>query len=128
MESVYKTTDKHNRHNEQGQEILNPTPMQPPMGYKKTLSLAEQIRQQVRVMKGLEDMEAETEDEADDFEIEEDPAPESRWENDMVPSLKTVKERGRLLNEAIERERMVAAAPPPPSPAPSSVAPASEEA
>lgn len=105
MEDVFKTTDRLNRFDDRGREILNPTPMQPPLGYKKTLSLAEQIRQQVRIQKALEDMEPETEDEADDFEIEDDPAPESRWENDMVPSLKTIKERGRILQEAIEREQ-----------------------
>lgn len=48
LEDVYKTTDKTNRHNEEGHEILNPTPMQPPLGYKPQLSLAEQIRLQVR--------------------------------------------------------------------------------
>lgn len=99
IEDVYKTTDKENRFSEDNKEILNPTPMQPPLGYKPGLSLAEQIRQQVRTLKGLEDMEPETEEEADDFEIEDDPAPQSRWENDMIPSIKEARKRLRALEE-----------------------------
>lgn len=123
MEDVFKTTDKYNRHTESGQEILNPTPMQPPLGYKKTLSLAEQIRQQVRTLKALEDDEPETEEEADDFEIEDDPVPHSRWENDLVPSIKETRERAR----ALERELARYAAPPeaaPPTSVDTTAAPA----
>lgn len=93
----YRTTDKTNRHDENGHEILNPTPLSPPVGYKPTLSLAEQIRQQVRQAKHLDDNEPETEEEADDFEIDEDPAPPSRWENDMIPSIKQAKARAQEL-------------------------------
>lgn len=99
MEDVFKTTDKRNRFDENGAEILNPTPMQPPLGYNKAPSLAEQIRQQVRAYKALDDMEPETEEEADDFEIEDDPMPESRWENDMIPSIKEVRARARELEK-----------------------------
>jgi len=102
MEDVFKTTDKYNRFSEDNKEILNPTPMQPPLGYKPSLSLAEQIRQQVRMLKGLEDMEPETEEEADDFEIDEDPVMASRWENDMIPSIKESRARLREL-EAQEK-------------------------
>lgn len=96
---VYKTTDKLNRFDEHGREILNPTPMQPPLGYRAQPSLAEQIRQHIRSMKHLEDDEPETEEEADDFDIEDDPIIESRWENDMVPSIKEVRARGKLLEQ-----------------------------
>lgn len=99
IDDVFRTTDKQNRFDENGHEILNPTPMQPPLGYKATLSLAEQIRQQVRQLKNLEDMEPETEEEADDFEIDDDPAPVSRWENDMIPSIKETRARARQLEE-----------------------------
>jgi len=108
MEDVYKTTDKANRFNADGHEILNPTPMQPPLGYKKTPSLAEQIRQQVRQLKNLEDMEPETEEEADDFDITDDPQPHSRWENDMIPSIKETRARIRELEK---QERRYAAPP-----------------
>lgn len=107
MDDVYKTTDKYNRHDKQGFEHLNDTPMQPPLGYKKTLSLSEQIRLQVRQLKALEDMEPETEEEADDFEIAEDMIQESRWENDNVPS---IKETRRRIAELEEQERAALAA------------------
>lgn len=100
---VYRTTDKNNRHTEDGKEILNPTPMQPPLGYKPALSLAEQIRQQVRSLKALDDMEPETEEEADDFEIEDDPPIPSRWENDLVPSLKETRARIRETEAQLKR-------------------------
>ncbi|QXP08105.1 MAG: hypothetical protein [Arizlama microvirus] len=100
MEDVYKTTDKHNRFDESGHEVLNPTPMQPPLGYERPVSLVDQIRQQIRNYKMLEDNEPETEEEADDFEIEEDPIMQSRWENDMVPSIKEARQRLRRLEEA----------------------------
>lgn len=117
MEDVFRTTDKRNRFSADNGEILNPTPMQPPLGYKPSLSLVEQIRQQVRAFKHLDDQEPETEEEADDFEIEDDPAPHSRWENDMIPSIKEARARVRALEE---KERLFAApkgaAPSPPVP------------
>lgn len=108
MEDVYKTTDKYNRFDENGHEILNPTPMQPPLGFKPIPSLVEQIRMQVRQLKHLDDMEPETEEEADDFEIDDDPTPQSRWENDMIPSIKETRARIRALEE---QERRYAAPP-----------------
>lgn len=98
---VFRTTDKRNRHDSTGGECLNPIPMQPPIGYKPTLSLAEQIRQQVRAL-SLANMEPETEEEADDFEVADDPIIQSRWENDLVPSIKETRARLREL-EAQER-------------------------
>lgn len=123
MDDVYKTTDKYNRFTEAGKEMLNPTPMQPPLGYERPLSMVEVVRQQIRQFKHLEDTEPETEEEADDFEIAEDPIMESRWENDMIPSIKESRER---LAE-LEREANLYANPnpspreaaePPPSPEP----------
>lgn len=110
---VYRTTDKHNRFTEDNKEILNPTPMQPPLNYKPGLSLTEQIRQQVRQAKHLDDMEPETEEEADDFEIDEDPAPPSRWENDMIPSIKEIKKRGEELQRLFARAPQAAEPPAP---------------
>lgn len=51
----------------------------------------------------MEDNEPETEEEADDFEIVDDPQPQSRWENDMVPSIKETRARLRALEEAERR-------------------------
>lgn len=100
MDDVFKTTDKWNRFNENGHEQLNPTPMQPPLGYVRQPSLAEQIRQQVASMRRLEDNEPETEEEADDFDIPDDPPDvQSRWENDNIPSLKETRARLRELEK-----------------------------
>ncbi|UDN67565.1 hypothetical protein [robinz microvirus RP_45] len=107
---VYKTTDKNNRFSDDNKEILNPTPMQPPLGYKAAPSLVEQIRQQVRQFKHLDDNEPETEEDADDFEIDDDPQPESRWENDMIPSIKETRARLRAL---VAEEKLYAKAPTP---------------
>ncbi|UDN67577.1 hypothetical protein [robinz microvirus RP_56] len=123
MDDVFKTTDKHNRFSAENKEILNPTPMQPPLGYKPQVSLVEQIRQQVRQLKHLDDTEPESEEDADDFEIEEDPILESRWENDMIPSIKETRARIRDLEA---REKMYAKPEPvgQPDPAPVEVSPA----
>lgn len=96
---VYRTTHKGNRFDANGGEVLNPTPMQPPLGYKAQLSLAEQIRQQVRQLAHATDMDPETEEEADDFDIEDDPMIHSPWENDFVPSLKETRARIRELEQ-----------------------------
>lgn len=121
---VYRTTDKYNRHDKTGLEHLNDTPMEPPLGYLKQPSLIETIRQQVRAARLADiDMEPETEEEADDFDIVEDQIQESRWENDNVPSLKDARRR---LSELEEEERAAVAAlagtagqtpTPPPAPA-----------
>ncbi|AXH78011.1 MAG: hypothetical protein [Microviridae sp.] len=111
-DDVFRTTDKENRFDQYGREILNPTPMQPPLGYKPMPSLAEQVRQQIRAMKHLDDTEPETEEEADDFEIDEDPAPPSRWENDMIPSIKETRARLRALEEQAKKFAKPEAPPP----------------
>lgn len=104
MEDVFKTTDRKNRFDANGGEVLNPTPMQPPLNYKKQPSLLETVREQVRAAAMLQlNMEPETEEEADDFDIPDDPVdPHSRWENDMIPSIKETRARLREL-EAQER-------------------------
>lgn len=103
LSPAYLTTDKHNRFNERGEEVLNPTVMAPPVGYKKQESMFDIVREQIRrskVDRFLEDKEPESEEEADDFEIEDDPVlPGTRWENDMVPSIKQTRAAMRELQE-----------------------------
>lgn len=94
------------KHDEFGGEILDPTPMQPPLGYKRSLSLSEQIAQQVRIaqLKILEDNALhETEDEADDFEVGEDFEPLSPHENDHMPTLANLKKQAAEINAAIKK-------------------------
>lgn len=80
--------------NEHGHEVLDSTPMAPPVGYQKQPSLFDTIRAQVRreLLLG-QDMDPESIDEADDFEIGDDYDPQSRWENDNEPSIKELRAR-----------------------------------
>lgn len=94
------------KHDENGGEICDPTPMQPPLGYRKTLSLSEQIVQQVRIaqLKILEDnMVHETDDEADDFEVGDDFEPLSKHENDHMPTLANLKKKAAEIQAAIRK-------------------------
>jgi len=100
------------RHDKTGGELLDPTPMQPPLGYKRTPTLSEQIRIQVHQMKldmltGV-DLE-ETDDEADDFEIGEDFEPTSPHENDHIPPIAVLKARVKEYNLMIEEANRRAA-------------------
>lgn len=97
------------KHNQLGEETPDPTPMQPPLGYNRTLSLSEQIAQQVRIaqLKILEDSAlAETEDEADDFEVGDDFEPLSQYENDHMPTLANLKRQAKKINDAIEKRKL----------------------
>lgn len=118
MEDNFKTTDKYNRYGgeEKGRhEFLNPTPMQPPLGYKPQPSLAVQIREQIRALKHLDDNEPETEEDADDFDIQDDPEdPHSRWENDNIPTLKETRARAIELEKELNAITKAGAEPPPP--------------
>lgn len=63
------------RLNERGQEIPDPTPVAPPVGFVRQKSLAEQIREMVRSERLRQEVEAqgyETFEEADDFDVDED--------------------------------------------------------
>lgn len=95
------------RHDEQGREKLDDRPMQPPLGYKRAPSLAEQIRQQVIAAK-LEELDAlqETDEEADDFEIGDDFEPLSPHENDHIPSIKELRKRADEINAEIQRQNL----------------------
>lgn len=68
-------------------EILDPTPMQPPIGYTRRPSLADQIRDAVRNEKLAQELAAqgvETFEEADDFDIPDDPIdPTTPYEGDF---------------------------------------------
>lgn len=103
MSDQYRTTDKENRHADDNKEHLNPTPMQPPLGYKRPPTIVETIREQLRGLRAIEDQDPETEEEADDFEIDEDPILPSRWENDHIPSIKETRARLKELEREHDR-------------------------
>jgi len=103
------------RHSKEGHEQLDPTPMQPPLGYKRTPTLSEQIAAQVRQMKVdlLADSELEeTDEEADDFDVGDDFEPMSPYENDHIPSIRVLKAQAKRINEMIaeaNREALIKA-------------------
>lgn len=75
-----------------GREMPSPVPIAPPIGYKKSPSLAEQIRAMV-ISEKLK-MEAiaagqETFEEADDFDVDDDFDPSSPYEVNFDPPLPT---------------------------------------
>lgn len=84
--------------NELGQEVLDPVPMAPPIGYVKQPSLAEQIREMVRHERLQADLDAagyETFEEADDFEVGDDYDYRTPYENDFDPSIKEMAAAGQ---------------------------------
>lgn len=94
------------KHTEEGLELMDPTPMQPPVGYKKTPTLTEQIAQQVRRMKMeilADENSSETDEEADDFVTgDEDFTPTSRHEwPDSMPTIQELKKQAKEINDQI---------------------------
>lgn len=86
---------------EDGREVLDPTPMEPPLGWKRQPSLAEQIRDMVRseqLRAAAEAQGMETFEEADDFEVDDDYDPSTPFENDFDPPIKE-------MIKDVERER-----------------------
>lgn len=68
---------------ERGREMPSPLPIAPPVGYKKSPSIAEQIRAMVISEKLKEEARAagkETFEEADDFDVDDDFDPSSPYE------------------------------------------------
>lgn len=108
----YRTTTRDERFKGGRLEFLNPTPLQPPIGHKPIPSLFDTIREQIKLHRLAEfDMEPESEDEADDFDIADDPIdPHSPWENDHIPTLKNMKERTAALERQLAQEEQRQAA------------------
>jgi len=97
------------KHDANGFELGDPTPMEPPLGYRKAPTLTEQIQQQVRQLqlRMLEDqMSPETEEEADDFEVGDDYEPLSKYENEHMPTLANLKKRAKEINDQIEARKL----------------------
>lgn len=101
-----------------GTQVLDPTPLAPPIGYKKHPSMVEIVRDMVRRERLAAEAEAagmETFEEADDFDVGDEPElMRSGWENDFDPPLVELIEAGRQV--VAERERAASATPPAPAP------------
>jgi len=107
-----------------GRELPNPVPMQPPVGYKRAPSLAEQIRVMIQQASHEAAMAgAETEDEANDFDVGEEFDPTSPWENEfeMDPAMEAM--IALQSRPPAPRETAPAATPAPSAPAPTASPP-----
>lgn len=128
VSSIFRWRDK--KIDAEGRELSDPIPLAPPIGYTPELSMIEIVRQQIRgehLRLAALQAEAETFEEADDFEVgdgEDDIS--SPWEEHFDPVDTAV--RQRLRQEEYERdydsrlaaERLVRdqVAPRPPAPRP----------
>lgn len=75
-------SDEYGFLNVRGHEVPDPTVVEPPLGYVPAPDLMTQMRQMLRaeISRLAEDAEQETFEEADDFEIEDDPMEPSPYE------------------------------------------------
>lgn len=97
-------------HDQQGREIPDPTPMQPPLGYKRQDTLAMQMRQMIisdRLAREAAAAGAETFEEADDFEVGDDWDQEkhSPYEANFDPM--TPEERAALDSQGRDPDRIL---------------------
>lgn len=100
-----------------GREILDPTPIAPPVGHIRQPSLTEQIREMVKSEKLRQEAEsagAESFDEADDFDIGDDYDPTSPYEQEFEPT--PVPELRRRKKAAEDAPPPETAPTPPPEP------------
>lgn len=71
---------------ELGREKPNPYPLEPPVGYRKQPTIAETMRQMIRQASEEAKMAgAETEEEANDFDIDDEFDPSTPYEHDFEP-------------------------------------------
>ncbi|UDN67891.1 hypothetical protein [robinz microvirus RP_172] len=92
--------------NADGHEMPNPVPLAPPIGYVKQPTIAEQIRRAIAAASAeARNAGAETEEEANDFDVGEDYDPTSPHENDFE------------MDPALEAMLALQSAPPAPPPA-----------
>lgn len=97
-------------HNERGHEIPDPTPMQPPLGYNRQPSLAQQMREMImshELAKAAAAADMETFEEADDFDIGDDFEQEkhSPYEANFDPM--TPEERAALTSQGKDADRIL---------------------
>lgn len=89
-----------------GHELHDPVPIEPPLGYKRAPSLAEQIRTMVRgeaLKRAAEAAGAETFEEADDFDVGDDYDPRSPYEEIYDPPVNPDDQADERLTRAVGR-------------------------
>lgn len=95
----------------EGYEIPDPVPMAPPVGYKKQPSMIEIVRDMVRsehLRRYAEGKEQDTFEEADDFDVDDDPDPLTKYEAEFEP-IENVKGRKALADEKAAHDKLLAA-------------------
>lgn len=116
------------KYNEKGEELPNPVPVAPPIGYKKQPSMVEMIRNMVRseqLRHAAEKSGHESFEDADDFDVGDDIDPKAPYEAEFEPT--PVDELRRRASEA-ERTPPVGGAPPVVPPVPLEAPKASADA
>lgn len=103
-------------------QLVDSVPLAPPVGYRKQPSMVEIVRNMVRGerLKAALDADTETFEDADDFDIPDDPdPPQSGYENELDPPLAELVEEGRKVMEARKKREKEAeqAVKPPEKPA-----------
>lgn len=96
-----------------GAEIPDPTPLAPPVGYKRQPTMVEHIRNMVRSERLRQEAEAagmDTFEESEDFDVGDDEDdPHTPYENDFDPPIDVIR-------EAVEADKAAKASTPSPSP------------
>jgi len=95
MKKILKRLFSSRKHNDLGQELMDPTPMQVPIGFRHPPSLHDRIRALVRSERlalELDSKGIETFDEAEDFDVGDDYDPSSPYEEQFEGDFKSQKE------------------------------------
>lgn len=107
--------------NEKGQEVLDPTPMAPPLGYVKQPSIIDIIRDRVRteLSRRAAELGHDSFEDADDFDVGDDYDPKSPYEQEFDPPsnkvmMKELVEEAKKLEEAKKKKSSEEAAKQPP--------------
>lgn len=108
--------------NPDGTPMLDPTPMAPPIGYKKHPSMVEIVRDMVRserLAQAAAESGHETFEESEDFDVGDDPELlRSQWENEFDPPLSELVRAGEEAIRAREAASRSPSESPPTPPAP----------
>lgn len=84
-----------------GSEVLDPTPIAPPVGFTPQPSMVDYVRDLIRserLKQEMEDAGMETFEESEDFDVDDDYDPGTPYENDFDPDI-------RELQEAVEADK-----------------------
>lgn len=93
---------------QEGREILDTTPIAPPVGFMEQPSMFDIVREMVRSERFKAQMEAEgleTFEEADDFDVDDDFDPSTPYENDFDPGVSELYKAGKEEQERVSKAK-----------------------